>query len=86
MCANDDLLVVLAELQDLRADLRRTESERNKLRADVAEALEQIEHWRTLAEYRKSRLVERQEPAVEPPPVIDRRHPRPVRRSRDGAD
>lgn len=38
-----------------------TQAEWNKLRADLAEALEQVEHWRTLAEYRRARLLERQD-------------------------
>jgi hypothetical protein len=83
MCANDELLVALAELQQYRAELRRAEVEQNNLRAALAEALAQIEHWRTLAEYRKSRLVERQDSPGEPPLVRDRRRPRPARRSGD---
>jgi hypothetical protein len=31
------------------------------LRADLVEALAQLEYWRTLAEYRQKRLVERRD-------------------------
>jgi hypothetical protein len=53
--------IVRARPDDCRVKFCEIEAERNNLRADLAEALEQVEHWRTLAEYRGSRLVERQE-------------------------
>jgi len=59
--SNGRLSVAQLERDDHRAQSFHTQAEWNKLRADLAEALEQVEHWRTLAEYRGSRLVERQE-------------------------
>ncbi|MGO9149112.1 MAG: hypothetical protein ACLP1E_12360 [Acidimicrobiales bacterium] len=57
----DGPTVVRARPDGCRAKFCEIEAERNNLRADLAEALEQVEGWRTLAEYRGSRLVERQE-------------------------
>jgi hypothetical protein len=41
--------------------LNQARTERDNLRSDLAEARAQVEYWRTLAEYRERRLVERQE-------------------------
>jgi hypothetical protein len=42
------------------APLREVEAERDRLRADLRDALQQVEHWRTLAEYRQATLLARQ--------------------------
>jgi hypothetical protein len=42
------------------ARLREVEAERDRLRADLRDALQQVEHWRTLAEYRQATLLARQ--------------------------
>ena len=59
--SNGGLSVPQLERDDHGAQSRHTQAEWNKLRADLAEALEQVEHWRTLAEYRRARLLERQD-------------------------
>jgi hypothetical protein len=58
---HDELIVARAERDLCQVRLRQSEAERDNLRADLAEALGQVEYWRTLAEYRERRLVERQE-------------------------
>jgi hypothetical protein len=58
---HDELVVARAERDLCLVRLRQAEVDRDKLRADLAEALGQVEYWRTLAEYRERRLVERQE-------------------------
>jgi hypothetical protein len=58
---HDELAVTRAERDIWLARLRQAEVERDRLRADLADALGQAEYWRTLAEYRERRLVERQE-------------------------
>ena len=55
----DELAVTRAERDIWLARLRQTEVERDRLRVDLADALGQAEYWRTLAEYRERRLVER---------------------------
>jgi len=40
--------------------LREVEAERDHLRTDLRDALRQVEHWRTLAEYRQATLLARQ--------------------------
>lgn len=55
----DEATIACAERDLCLVRLRQAEAERKKLRAELAEALEQVEHWRTLAEYREKRLVER---------------------------
>ena len=57
----DELVVARAERDLWLVRLRQTEAARDNLRTDLAEALAQIEYWRTLAEYRERRLVERQD-------------------------
>ena len=57
----DELVVARAERDLWLVRLRQTEGERDNLRADLAEALAQIEYWRTLAEYRERRLTDRQD-------------------------
>lgn len=56
----DELSVAQLERDLWMARLRRAEAERDGLRATLAEAIGQVEYWRTLAEYRERRLVERQ--------------------------
>ncbi|MGO9581429.1 MAG: hypothetical protein ACLP36_01330 [Acidimicrobiales bacterium] len=58
---SDELAVARTERDLCRARLRQAEAERDHLRADLVEALAQLEYWRTLAEYRQKRLVERQD-------------------------
>jgi len=55
----DELTVARAERDLSLARLHQADADHAKLRADLAEALEQVEYWRTLAEYRERRLVER---------------------------
>lgn len=55
----NELTVTRAERDLCLARLQQLDADRAKLRADLAEALEQVEYWRTLAEYRERRLVER---------------------------
>jgi hypothetical protein len=57
----DELAVARVERELWAARLRRAEAERDGLRVDLAEAMAQAEYWRTLAEYRERRLVERQD-------------------------
>jgi hypothetical protein len=57
----DELAVTRAERDLWLIRLRQAEAERESLRADLIEALAQVEYWRTLAEYRERRLVERQD-------------------------
>jgi len=57
----DELAVTRAERDLWLVRLRQAEAERERLRADLIEALAQVEYWRTLAEYRERRLVERQD-------------------------
>jgi hypothetical protein len=58
---SQELATVRAERDHYRDRLRETEAEQNDLRADLADALGQVEHWRTLAEYRERRLAERRD-------------------------
>jgi hypothetical protein len=58
---DDELATVRRERDHRQARLRQAEAERDALRADIAEALDQVEYWRTLAEYRERRLTERQD-------------------------
>ena len=55
----DELTIARAERDLCLARLHQADADHAKLRADLAEALEQVEYWRTLAEYRERRLVER---------------------------
>jgi len=57
----DELAVTRAERDLWLVRLRQAEAERDTLRTNLAEALAQVEYWRTLAEYRERRLVERQD-------------------------
>lgn len=57
-CHNGET-VARAERDLYLARLKQAEAEQLRLKAELSEALEQIEHWRTLAEYREKRLVER---------------------------
>jgi len=57
---DDELAALRAERDLWWARLRQAEAERDGLRAQLAKALDQVEYWRTLADYRESRLVERQ--------------------------
>jgi hypothetical protein len=57
----DELAVTRAERDLWLVRLRQAELERDGLRANLAEALAHVEYWRTLAEYREKRLVERQD-------------------------
>ncbi|MGA3353011.1 MAG: hypothetical protein ABSD85_07480 [Acidimicrobiales bacterium] len=59
----DELAVTRAERDLWLVRLRQAEAEGESLRADLVEALAQVEYWRTLAEYRERRLVERQDSA-----------------------
>jgi chromosome segregation ATPase len=58
---DDELATVRRERDHRQARLREVEAERDELRADIAEALDQVEYWRTLAEYRERRLTKRQD-------------------------
>ncbi len=58
---NDELAVARAERDLCLVRLNQARTERDNLRSDLAEARAQVEYWRTLAEYRERRLVERQE-------------------------
>lgn len=55
----DELAVTRAERDLCLVRIHQGDLDRAKLRADLAEALEQVEYWRTLAEYRERRLLER---------------------------
>jgi len=57
---SDQLAIVSAERDRCRALLCKAEADRAHLHADLADALAEVEHWRTLAEYRENRLVDRQ--------------------------
>jgi len=58
MSTDEEPAGIRRALAQCRAQLRRAEEERNDLRADLSRALDQAEHWRTLAEYRERRLLE----------------------------
>ncbi|MGD0985430.1 MAG: hypothetical protein ABSA65_16705 [Acidimicrobiales bacterium] len=49
------------EPNDCRALSFQAEADRDISRAELAGALEQVGYWRTLAEYRRNRLMERQD-------------------------
>ncbi|MGA2806209.1 MAG: hypothetical protein ABSF89_17805 [Acidimicrobiales bacterium] len=55
---DDRQAVLLTERNECRALLLQVEAERDNLRAQLAGALEEVEHWRTLAEYRGNRLLQ----------------------------
>jgi len=57
---NEELAVARAERYLCQVRLRQAASERDNLRTDLAEARAELEYWRTLAEYRERRLIERQ--------------------------
>lgn len=61
MPEDDELAFVRDELDRHRTQLREAQAERDRLRAELREALDQLEHWRTLAEYREAVLVELRE-------------------------
>jgi len=46
------------ELDDHRTQLGESQVERDRLRAELRDALSQLEYWRTLAEYREAMLDE----------------------------
>ncbi len=58
---DDELAIVRRERDHRQTRLCQAEPERDEFRADIAGALDQVEYWRTLAEYRERRLTERQD-------------------------
>lgn len=50
----DELAALRRERDRYMEQLSEAEGERNHLRARLRDALEQLEHWRTLAEYREA--------------------------------
>ena len=57
---SDELTFVRGEL-DCQTQLREAQAERDRLRAQLRDALDQLEHWRTLAEFREAVLAELRE-------------------------
>ena len=57
MSESDELAVVRGE-PDRQIQLKEARAERDRLRAELREALDQLEHWRTLAEYRETVILE----------------------------
>jgi uncharacterized coiled-coil DUF342 family protein len=68
---SDELAFVRGERDRYRAQLREIEAERDRLRADVRGLLSQVEHWRTLAEYREAMLDEQRERSKQPRCFLD---------------
>ena len=54
----DELASGQGELDHYRTQLRETQAERDRLRAELRDVLNQLEYWRTLAEYREAMLDE----------------------------
>ena len=54
--ADDRQAAILAERNECRVLLLQVEAERDNLRTQLGKALEEVEHWRTLAEHRAKRL------------------------------
>jgi hypothetical protein len=61
MPERDELTFLRDELDRHRTKLRETQIERDRLRVELRDALSQLEHWRTLAEYRETMLDELRE-------------------------
>jgi hypothetical protein len=59
------------ELDDHRTQLVESQVERDRLRAELRDALGQVEYWRTLAEYRKAMLDEQREQRRQPRYFLD---------------
>ena len=77
----DWLAVVRGERDQCREQLRELEAERDRLRVELRDALGQVEHWRTLAEYREKMII------AENRAGTDRRHEHPpTDRRQSGAD
>ncbi|MGA3353034.1 MAG: hypothetical protein ABSD85_07595 [Acidimicrobiales bacterium] len=57
---SDELASVRDDWQRYAAQLREIQAERDRLLAELRDALREVEHWRTLAEYRQATLLARQ--------------------------
>ena len=57
----DELACGGNELDDYRTQLGEGQVERDRLRVELRDALDQVEYWRTLAEYRKTMLDEQRD-------------------------
>ena len=58
MTESDELAFVRGELDRYRMKLGETQIERDRLRAELRDALNELERWHTLAEYREAMLDE----------------------------
>ena len=58
---SDELASFRSEREQYRTQLSELKAERDRLLMELREALRQIEHWRTLAEYRERMLVDQRE-------------------------
>ncbi len=58
MTESDELAFVRGELDRCRMKLREAQIERDRLRAELRDALNQLERWHTVAEYREAMLDE----------------------------
>lgn len=61
MPERDEPAFVVTEREHYRTQLSEMKAERDRLLVELREALRQIEHWRTLAEYREQMLVKERE-------------------------
>jgi seryl-tRNA synthetase len=61
MADGDDLATVRDDWRRYVAELSEIQAERDRLAVELREALRQVEHWRTLAEYRRATLLARQQ-------------------------
>ncbi len=57
---SDELTIGRDDWQRYAAQLSEIRVERDRLLAELREALREVEHWRTLAEYRQATLLARQ--------------------------
>lgn len=58
---SDELTSGRDDWQRYAAQLSEIQVERDRLLAELREALREVEHWRTLAEYRQATLLARQQ-------------------------
>ena len=61
MPERDETAFLASEREHSRKQLSEIKMERDRLLVELREALRQIEHWRTLAEYREQMLVKERE-------------------------